>query len=352
LVEEAETFGPYCRVIIHNFDEDGKTIGWDKEIGGFGVDSGYKAKAGISLANIQDETSYKIGDMRSAASVGKEEHGVKYFGAEKCELQVTKVSQTGPDAGYDPPKPKVLLHNLATRKQLVMPEFCGADAPGAFLDMSSSDIDPEGGMWVSPLVVGLVLWFVLRSTIMATAVYLEIGGNNEIDGAMKMAFTPCKFLLNTICCSFFVAPVQNMEFHDLCPQLLLSFYSGKLQLGFFYGVFGIGLAGCCGVCCLCYLQVKGQEMEDNKKKMMPVAACGGCAAAVGGLCMVVGGIWYHIKKAWWAIFFGVEFNLSWYFPEYSLAMQVNLFHLFVFFLFLGDVLDTILSCALFCKSNA
>merc|ERR1712157_170680 len=44
------------------------------------------------------------------------------------------------------------------------------------------------------------------------------------------------FFLNTVCCSVLIAPLQNMEFHELCPQLLLSYYSGKLQYGYFVGV--------------------------------------------------------------------------------------------------------------------
>jgi len=240
-------------------------------------------------------------------------------------------------------------------KKMSLPEFCGGDTPGAFLDMGNE------GLTITPIIGSLICWFVVRSSFLLADFCTQWCKKHKGLSSLvtwitkypkvKTAKDAGVFLLLQLSCSFWIAPVLNMEFHEKCSTLLLTYYSDELQsLSFGCIISAIGLI--CGmvlrVCC-------GQGDEEGPK------GASGCwclldiclllvTIVIGILVPIFGGIWYRVTKVWWSLFFGYDFNLAWSFPELELGMKLNILHLLILFLWLADGLAML--CSMFCQVPA
>jgi len=206
--------------------------------------------------------------------------------------------------------------------RLPMPDYCGD------VDESSWHAGDDGGVWVTPIIMGAILWFLLRTLGMVLPI-MAIAGMSENVAKLGTTIELVKLKIKWLAYAMF-APITTMKVSRDCPQVTTAFYSGPTQMWLTCSWFPLVL---CGVATTF---IAGVGCGDDACEI-----CGGCWFCVS-LVWVLSAISYYVFVmticGWqFVLNISLDFSLDW--PKFEMAYEIQVTKILLFVLAVLDVLD-------------
>jgi len=302
-VLEERGFPPSCRAIVHPVSDMGAKI-----------DLGTYGSGGVMFqTQLIDPKQVAVSVYGSAAAASMDLSATLAMESAECKLMVIKNT----------------IIDAQRAVQLPMPTSCGGPEPGPWIP------GDDGGVWVTPIILGSVIWIVVRLVSQFLPVIIAGWMKNHMPFFHKPRMLQ-RFLSLTLTPFFkwqaasMMAPMLNLQVSESCPQIVTTFYSGGSQLYLASSWFVAAIPVGCLVVQAIFPKVGGYP------KIVFF-----CSILVTGSWAVIDIIYYVflVSNMGWDIVFGVslDFSISW--PQFELAYYAHVAKILFFVIWLLDLLD-------------
>ena len=334
---------------MYNFDQHGVDVDMHFKVEGSRIESGdHVVLEGVHYDRIKElagnDEDLQLWAEDDSSKCEPSSHDCKWAGQFSPDapnlvfenagspLQVTQVHK------YDG-NPQVVLIGLNTPGQLAMPNYRGGDNPGVWLDKGPVS-GKDGGMWSSPIILSLIIWYVARVMILFNELLLDKARSLDPSYATETAIMRFSdnyhksykikvWFISSWSMGYFIAPLQSMTTHDICPHIILSFYSGRLQMFYAFGFLGMNVLVVCGGVCF------GCVVGDAWRASRSISSLLFAQLAGFSFTCIFCGIIYAVKRFYVSLIFGITINFEWTFADFDLALKINIFHLFTWLLWVA-----------------
>lgn len=324
-VSETQNWWPYCMAIVYKHSLAGVNIDFGTYGSGEELSSlGEFQSPVVTVERLQQQwPSVAVSDAKTIVD-------------DECQLMIPRVGD------------KYLLLTGETGGQVPLRGFCGGEEPGLWIEGGSE----EGGKGVAVLSMQgcILIWFVLRLYAMAIDFATTSGMNTESSFGAKYAFDFCIYAFFTVGCSILLAPIQNLEASELCPQLVTTYYSARTIVPIFWS----------GIVLIAYVTIiglasKGDASHSSDGWISPFQGLGTwlchtvwsnaysfaffspmMVICAGCICWKVY-LMLHMS-IYEIFFFNIDLALRWW--QLDLSAQANVFQLLTSTLLVLDQLNT------------
>jgi len=296
-------FTPICRAILHPVTYKGAKI----DLGPHGGGTFFKE----TVIEPKVLTASVYG---SAAAANMDMNAVVTMESAQCKL----MSVSG----------RMMDADKAIR--LPMPGYCGS------ADDDSWRAGDDGGVWVTPVIMGSMLWFFLRSWGLALPQLLA-GGHHPVWTGYGIAVIKvlCKWQAYAM-----LAPITTLQVSKGCPQVATAFYSSHSQIGLLCAWLPtVGFTTPMVMLLYCVWPAD----EDMMRKRFGY----GCVLCAWTAWSIIATTYYFfiMTTCGWEFVLNIslDFSLDW--PEFALAKKIQVTKILLFVLGVLDVLDLVFKFA-------
>jgi len=220
--------------------------------------------------------------------------------------------------------------------RISMPAYCGTP------DEKEWRAGDDGGVWITPIFLGMYCWLFLRSLGMLSpclgASFVRDIEPDDIRTLNLISFiTEVTKLMFKWMAYAMLAPITTLKVSKDCPQVATTFYSHASQTALTCSWFPLVCFGLFGG----LWQAEYFTDRESVKGLLGSACCWGCVFLIWTVIAVTYYIFIMTTCGWEFVFnISLDFSLDW--PKFEIAYQIQVTKILLFVLNVLDFCDFLL----------